>query len=425
MTSPSPLALFRDLSVSPLFIARLISSAGVGFGQLALTWGVMSLGHGPGGLSLVLTCNSLPVLLILFGGVAGDRFRRHQVLVAAELLASTTWLALGACFLTKQAPLFLLCTLSTLAGVAIALFLPTIRGIVADLMVGERRLAGNALISQMQSLGLLIGLASSGVVVSTLGSGWAALARGGLCAISACLLSRLKTPHWNSAERGLVRELRGGWREFAAHRWVWLLTLQYTAVIIATVCYTDIAGPLYMSQGHGGAKAWGFITASEALGALVGALIGARRRMHRSLWFMAALPAVTAIPMLMLANEVPWMYLAVASFIPGACQATYYVLWTTALQSAFPPGVLVRVNSWNIMASYALMPVTLLAAGPLVKAIGPQETAFVTASFIIFSTVGTLIVLRSPMNVAPNTIARRDTFKDSMQLAESTSLNHQ
>ncbi|MFC9973873.1 MFS transporter [Spirillospora sp. NPDC127200] len=332
---------------------------------------------------------------------------------------------MGACFLTKQAPLFLVCALSMLAGVAIALFLPTIRGIVADLMVGERRLVGNALISQMQSLGLLIGLASSGVVVSTLGPGWAALARGGLCAISACLLSQLKTPRWNSAERGLFRELRGGWREFAAHRWVWLLTLQYTAIIIATVCYTDIVGPLYMSQGHGGAKAWGFITASEALGALVGALIGARRRLHRPLWVVAALPAAAVIPMFLLANEIPWMYLVIASFIPGTCQAIYYVLWTTVLQNTFPPGVLVRVNSWNIMASYALMPPTLMAAGPLVKAIGPQATAFGTASFIIISTVGTFIALRPFMNTAPNVTARRDALKDSAQLANSTSSSRQ
>ncbi|TDC87630.1 hypothetical protein [Actinomadura sp. 7K507] len=66
----SPLALFRDPEASPLFIARLVSSAGAGFGQMALAWGVMGLGYGPGGLAIVLACNSIPALLILFCGVS-------------------------------------------------------------------------------------------------------------------------------------------------------------------------------------------------------------------------------------------------------------------------------------------------------------------------------------------------------------------
>ncbi|MFI6515733.1 MFS transporter [Spirillospora sp. NPDC050679] len=421
MASTSPLSLLKEPSVAPLFLSRLIASAGVGFGQLALAWGVMGTGYGAGGLSLVLTCNSLPALLILFGGIAGDRFRRHHVLVAAELIASSAWLGLGACFLSGRAPLFVLCALSLLAGVAIALFLPTIRGIVADLMAGERRPAGNALISQTQSLGLLIGLASSGLVVSALGAGWAALARGVLCAISACLLGRLKTSRWSSAERGLLRELRGGWREFTAHRWVWLVSLQYTAVIIATVCYSDIAGPLYMAQGHGGAKAWGFITASEALGALAGAFVGARWRPSRPLLAVAALPAAAAVPMLMMASGAPWATLVVASVIPGACQAVYYVVWTTALQNTYPPNVLVRVNSWNIVASYALMPVTLLAAGPLVKALGPSMTTLGAGSLVLASTVAALIALRSTSGSAPSISARSKPFEESSKPAGAAS----
>lgn len=391
----SSLSLLKDPETAPLFIARLVSSAGAGFGQLALAWGVMDLGYGPDGLALVLACNSVPALLIIVCGVVGDRFRRHHVLIAAEIITSTAWLAFAVCFWTEQAPLPLLCALAAMSGIATAMFLPTIRGIVADLISGNGRLAGNALIKQTDSIGLLIGLSSSGMVVSTVGPGWAASTRGVLCAIGALVLCRLRTPRWRSDDSNLLQELRAGWREFAAHRWVWIMTLQYTAVIIAMVCYTDIAGPIYMDDDHGGARAWGIVTACEYVGALAGAFIGTRWKPARLILVAASLPAAGAIPMFLMGIEAPWVILAGATLIPGAATAIYYVLWTTALQDTFAPEVLVRVNSWNIIASYVLMPITVLTAGPLVKGIGPLATVLGAAALTIVAVTSSLFVLKS------------------------------
>lgn len=178
------------------------------------------------------------------------------------------------------------------------------------------------------------------------------------------------------------------------------MTLQYTAVIIAMACYTDIAGPLYMSHGHGGSRAWGIITACEPIGALVGALIGARWKPTRLVLATAALPAAGAIPMLMLADGIAWPALAVASVLPGTCQALYYVLWTTALQNTFAPEILVRVNSWNIVASYVLLPITALVAGPVVEPFGPQQATLGAAILIVSATALTLGTLRSAPTLA-------------------------
>ncbi|GAA2160204.1 MFS transporter [Actinomadura napierensis] len=392
----SPLTLFKDPEIAPLFIARLVSSAGVGFGELALAWGVMGLGYGPGGLSLVLACNSVPALII-FTGVVGDRFRRHHILIAAETITCIAWLALGACFLTGQAPLPLLCALGMLSGIATAMFLPTIRGITADLLSGRERLDGNAIVNQTES----IGLASSGMVVTALGPGWAASTRGVLCAVSAFILSRLNTPRWQKTKNSVLRDLRIGWREFTTHRWVWIMTLEYTVVIIAMVCYDSIAAPVYMAHGHAvhrpGASSPPANT-SAPWPARSSAPAGSRRDSSwpsRLVLAAAALPAAGAIPMILMGVETPWLLLAGAAILPGACEAIYYVLWTTALQDTFAPDVLVRVNSWNIIASYILMPVTLLTAGPLVDQLGPQPTILGTAALTVLATACSLVALRS------------------------------
>ncbi|WP_081842259.1 MFS transporter [Actinomadura welshii] len=396
---PSSVCLFDNPDTAPLFIARLVSSAGAGFGQLALAWGVMDLGYGPGGLSLVLACNSVPALLIVLCGVAGDRFRRHHVLIVAEIITSAAWLAFAVCFWTKQAPLPLLCGLAFLSGIATAMFLPTIRGIIADLLAGKGRLAGNAAIKQTDSIGLLIGLSTSGMVVTAVGPGWAASTRGILCAVGALVLCRLRTPRWRSDNPSFLREFRAGWREFASLRWVWIMTLQYAAVIVAVIAYTVIAGPVYMEDGHGGARAWGFITGCEYVGALAGAFIGTRWKPSRLVLAAASLPAAGAIPMFLMGIQASWVVLATATLIPGACTAIYYVLWTTALQNTFAPEVLVRVNSWNIIASYGLMPVTVLAAGPLVKEVGPQATVFGAGVLTVLAVGCSLLVLRTVASV--------------------------
>jgi predicted MFS family arabinose efflux permease len=98
--------------------------------------------------------------------------------------------------------------------------------------------------------------------------------------------------------------------------------------------------------------------------------------------------------MLLLGGDAPWIVLAIAIIVPGACQAAYYVLWTTALQDTFAPEVLVRVNNWNIMACYVLMPITVLAAGPLVEATGPQNSALGSGLLVILATATALLVLR-------------------------------
>ncbi|MFA1544569.1 MFS transporter [Actinomadura monticuli] len=332
----SPLALSRDPSVAPLFISRIISSASVGFGQLALAWGVMNLGYGAQGLSLVMACNAFPALLIICGGVAGDRFRRHHVLMGAETLACLSWLAIGTALFTGKAPLALLCALGAIGGVATAMFLPTLPGIIADLLDSADRPAGNALVNQTQSAGLLIGLISSGAMVTAMGPAWAASMRGVLCGLSAMLLCRLATARPSNPCAGPLRDLRDGWREFRARPWVWIMTLQYTAITTAVVCYTKIAGPLYTTDGHGGAWAWGVIRACEPLGAVVGALIGARWRSGRTIRMAALLPMSAALPMLLMGSGAPWKMIAAAALIPGVFQAVYYVLWTTALQDDSP-----------------------------------------------------------------------------------------
>ncbi|WP_131742514.1 MFS transporter [Actinomadura roseirufa] len=389
----APLSLLKSSLFAPLFISRVVSSASVGFGQLALAWGVMGMGYGPGGLSLVLACNAFPALLLVGGGVIGDRFRRHQVLAAAELLACASWSAIAVTFLAGRAPLPLLCLLAAAGGTATAIFLPALRGITADLLGSVERAAGNALLTQAQAVGLLVGLICSGAVVTSLGPAWAAAVRGALCGISALLLGRLTTHKVKRIRQSVLSEMREGWKAFGLLSWVWIVTLEWTVINTAVVCFVKIAGPVYMAHKPEGAWAWGMISACDPLGALVGALLAARWRPTHLIWALVLLPSAASLPMFFLANEATWLLIALGVFISGAFQAIYGVLLVTVLQSRLRVEVLARVNSWNLVTGYCLMPVAVLAAGPIARHVGPQALSFGSCLAVVAATLSVLTIL--------------------------------
>ncbi|REE96237.1 putative MFS family arabinose efflux permease [Thermomonospora umbrina] len=359
-----------------MFAARVTSSAGHGFGRLALTWGTLELGHGAGGVSLVLACEAIPqLLLVLAGGIISDRFRRNRVLVGADLLSACTWAGLAACFMAGAAPLSLVCGLAVLVGVGTALFSPAVEGIVADLVEGETRQVANALLRQAAATGLIIGLALSGVVVAAVGPGWAAALNGVALLVSAGLLARLGLQAHTHGRSSPLAELRVGWREFAARQWLWVIALQGAVVIAVISAFNGVIGPLYMSQGHGGPRAWGLVAGCEALGTLVGGRIAAHWYPLRPIMAAVLLIAPLGVPMLLLAAGSAWPVLACAMLVAGVCQTTFATFWATTVQNSVPNEVLSRVRSWDLLGALTLAPLGLLVAGPVAATAGTEPTA--------------------------------------------------
>lgn len=64
-----------------------LSYAGTALVPVALSFAVLQSGHGPDGLGLVLAAQSVPtIILLLLGGVLGDRCPRRSIMIGADLL---------------------------------------------------------------------------------------------------------------------------------------------------------------------------------------------------------------------------------------------------------------------------------------------------------------------------------------------------
>jgi len=103
------------------------------------------------------------------------------------------------------------------------------------------------------------------------------------------------------------------------------------------------------------------------------------------------LPVTAAGPMVLAGAGADWWLLAAAMVVPGVCQTIYAVLWSTTVQATFPPDVLARVNSWNLLGGFALTPVAVLVAGPLTSRFGVSAVATGAGMLIVAATLTVLL----------------------------------
>ncbi|GAA1842294.1 MFS transporter [Asanoa iriomotensis] len=415
-------ALLADRPFALLFTARTISVLGTGFGRVALAFAVLALpGASPTKLSVVLACQALPQLvLILAGGVIGDRFPRRRVLLAAELFAGVAWTGLALMFLTGQAPLTAVCVFAALAGVASAAFLPAYDGVVPDLVPPERRQDANGLLRIGFNLGLILGLSLAGTTVALFGAGWAVTLNAASFFVSAALIAGIRRTG-SAAPRppaSVWSELRRGWREFSSRQWLWAVVAQYAFVVAAINAYVGVFGPLLTVEGLGGAQAWSAITAAQAAGTFLGVGIAVRIHPRRPVLVAALVTAVAALPMALLAAATPLPVVVAAAFLAGVAGDIFGVLWSTTMQREVPAEALSRVSSWDLLGSLSFAPLGLLVAGPIAGLTGTPAALWGCAALVVLATAGAALApgvrgLRAPAHQP----VQRETAREQAEIS--------
>jgi hypothetical protein len=80
-----------------------------------------------------------------------------------------------------------------------------------------------------------------------------------------------------------------------------------------------------------------------------------------------------------LAVPLPLAGVAATAVVAGFGLDLFNVYWITALQQHMPDDVLARVNSYDALGSFVLIPVGLTLVGPLSEAIGVSTTIWCAA----------------------------------------------
>ena len=128
--------------------------------------------------------------------------------------------------LTHSAHVWELVVLQAISGTATAFFNPASTGLTPLTVSPERLQQANALRGLAMASTGIVGSALSGVLVVTVGPGWALAIDSLTFAVSAFFLAQLRLPpQVTLPPQSFLRDLRDGWHEVASRTWVWTIVL--------------------------------------------------------------------------------------------------------------------------------------------------------------------------------------------------------
>lgn len=384
MRLPESLGPLGEREFRLLFLARVTSFAGSAMAPVALAFAVLERTDDASALGIVLAARSIPQLIfLLVGGVVADRLPRNVVMVAADIGSGTAQVVAGALVLSGSFEVWQLAALAACQGTASAFFFPASQGVVPDTVSPPRLQQANVLLRMGMNATFIGGPAVGGVLVATIGPGWALMFDGASYLASAAILFAMRLPpRVRAAATSMLHELSEGWTEFRSRTWLWVIVLAFGFLNAAHSGALNVIGPLVTKRELGGATAYGTIVAGSAAGFVLGGLLLLRWRPQRILAVACAAVLMELPLILLLAIPAPVPVLVAAAVAGGVGVEIFGIFWDMALQQNIPRAALSRVYSYDALGSFVLIPVGLAAAGPAAETFG-VDGALIGAAAVI------------------------------------------
>jgi predicted MFS family arabinose efflux permease len=375
-----------------LFAGRAISDFGDRIVPVALAFAVLELESSASALGLVFAARMIPmVVLVLVGGVWADRLPRNVVMLTADGVRATTQTIAAVLLLTGRAEIWHLLVLMAVYGAAQAFFDPASTGLVPQTISRARLQQANGLLQLSRSTSSVIGPAVAGLLVATVGPGWAFAVDGGTFVVSAAFLAFLRVERETREARSrFAADLVEGWREFSSRTWVWASVTHFAFFHLFVLAPFWVLTPIVAKEELGGASAYATILAAMGAGSILGGIVALRAQPKRPL----------AAAFVLILFEVPF-YLALAAAAPVPVIVVFALagsiamnfantLWITVLQANVPEHALSRVSSYDWLGSLVFLPAGYMLAGPVAESIGVAETLVFAAVWTVVSTCAVL-----------------------------------
>lgn len=262
------------------FTGQSISLIGTWMQMTAQTWLVLTLTHSSTDLGLTVALQTLPILLFApYGGVVADRVDKRRLMMVLQSIMGCQALLLGILTVLHEVRFWQVCVLAVILGLNNA-FENSARQAFVREMVGRDELRNAITLNSVTvNAARAVGPAVGGVLIATVGIGVCFLlnAASFVAVVTSLVVmdtSALRPSPPAPRARGQLRE-----------------GLRYAAKT------PDIAGPLLMmslvgllayefqvslpvlaqSTFHGGSVAYGFMSATMGVGAVIGGLFTAAR----------------------------------------------------------------------------------------------------------------------------------------------------
>ncbi|CAM5678522.1 MFS transporter [Streptomyces canus] len=370
------------------WIGFAASCFGDGMVPLVTAFAVIGQGDGAVELGMVLAVGLLCRLAAtLVGGVLADRMSRLRLMAGADTLRCTVQLALAGLLLTGHGSALVLAVGNALYGIGAGFFGPASKGLMPTLVGKELLQQGVALQALTRSTCMIIGPAVAGMLIPLAGTQSVYVIDAATFAVNIAVLLWLPaTGSRGTGGASFRADLVEGWSEMVQRRWV-SANLVVHALWNFGMAVFFVLGPVLTDQRLGGPAAWGVVSASMAVGSLVGGVLVMRWRPRRPLVSGNLVLFASGLPLLALWLDWSTPWLALAAAVADACVVLLNTLWESTLQRVIPDQVLSRVASYDFLLTMMAMPLAYALIGPIIGLIGTDGTLLTGAALVMIPCV--------------------------------------
>ena len=383
---------FRSRNYRLFFAGQGLSLIGSWMTQVASIWLVYKLTASPWLLGIVGFTSQIPSLVILpFAGVFIDRWNRHQVIIATQILSMIQSLALALLTLTGTIHIWHIIVLSLFQGTINGFDAPARQAFVPEIIDKKEDLPNAiALNASMFNGARLIGPAIAGVVLASVGAGYCFLIDGlsYIAVIAALLAMKLKPFAIVPINTHPLQRLREGFAYTFGFPPIRSIILLVALVSFMGMQYTVLV-PIFATKIlNGGPDALGFLMAASGVGALLGAVYLSTRKTVVGLGkFIAYSPTLMGIGLIAFSlSRVLWVSLLMM-FLVGLGFILQFASSNTIIQTIVEDDKRARVLSIYTMAFFGVLPFGNLFAGGLANYIGAPNTLIIGGAFCILGSL--------------------------------------
>jgi MFS family permease len=391
------LGALRHRNYRLYFVGMVISTVGTWMQSVAMPWLALLLTHDAFHVGLVVATQFTPMLVAgQFGGVLADRFPKRRILVFTQ--AAFMVPAFAMYFLTANgvAQYWMVLAAALAVGCINVVDVPSRQAFVIEMVGREDLLHAIALNSTIFNGSAVIGPSIAGLIIGLLGVPLCFLlnAVSYLASITALLLmTNLPAVIRATTGASILVRIREG-LSYARHDPVVGTLLLNVAVFSLFSMNRFTLLPIFADQVlHIGAAGFGFLTASQGLGALVGALSLAvlqRRLASGDVQFLIGL----AWSIFLVAFSFSRFYpLSIALLVlSGFCQIAFVATSNTRIQAATPDHLRGRVMALYAQSLMGVGPIGSFQAGALAHFFGaPFAMGFGAVVSGVFVTLSRLL----------------------------------
>jgi MFS family permease len=259
-----------------------VSNIGTWVQRTAQDWLVFTqlTHHDASAVGVVMALQFGPQLLLLpWTGFAADHFNQRKLLIATQATMAGLALALGSLVVSGVVQLWHVYIFAFLFGCAAAFDAPVRQTFVAELVGDDDLHNAVALNATSFNVARMIGPAVCGVVIATIGTGWAFLINAASFIAVLMSLALLRVADLRPNAR--AQRARGNFTE--GLRYVWgRPDLRAILVMLFLIGTFGLNFPIFISTMavsvfHCDARGYGVLSSITAIGTVSGALIGAGR----------------------------------------------------------------------------------------------------------------------------------------------------